>query len=90
MALVALSGPLTGQRFVLNNMTVIGREGDIALADPQASRKHCSVLPSGGGVQLTDLGSTNGTLVGGAKVTQTFVGVGQTFQIGQTQFRVEG
>ncbi|MBX3097509.1 MAG: FHA domain-containing protein [Fimbriimonadaceae bacterium] len=87
--LVALSGPLTGQRFTVNTLTVIGREGDIALADAQASRKHCSVSPSPGGVQLTDLGSTNGTLVGGARITQTFVGNGQTFQIGQTQFRVE-
>jgi len=88
-ALVALSGPLAGQRFPLHGPLVIGREGDLPLPDAQASRRHCSLTPVPGGVQLADLNSTNGTLVNGARVTQTFLAPGQVFQIGQSQFRVE-
>jgi ABC-type multidrug transport system ATPase subunit len=52
-------------------VTTIGREGTtITLASPLVSRAHAEVatLPGGGHV-LRDLGSTNGTFVGGQRVT---------------------
>lgn len=88
-AIVALSGPLAGQRFPLTGPVVIGREGDLPLPDAQASRRHCSLTPVPGGVQLTDLNSTNGTIVNGTRVSQTFLTPGQVFQVGQSQFRIE-
>jgi pSer/pThr/pTyr-binding forkhead associated (FHA) protein len=45
--------------------TVIGREGDIILADGRASRRHAQVTSSTAGITIEDLGSTNGTKVDG-------------------------
>ncbi|MFN3729060.1 MAG: FHA domain-containing protein [Fimbriimonadaceae bacterium] len=44
---------------------VIGREGDILTADPRTSRRHAKISLHDGVMQLTDLGSTNGTTVNG-------------------------
>jgi len=43
----------------------IGREGDIALADPKVSRRHAELVSESGNLTLTDVGSTNGTKVNG-------------------------
>lgn len=43
----------------------IGREGDIALADPKVSRRHAELVSENGVLTLTDVGSTNGTKVNG-------------------------
>lgn len=45
--------------------TVIGREGDIQLADGRASRRHAQIISDNGSLTLEDLGSTNGTKVNG-------------------------
>jgi hypothetical protein len=49
---------------------VIGRsrECDIVLSDPNVSRRHAELRPSGGGWELIDLGSTNGTRVNHRRV----------------------
>lgn len=48
----------------------IGRvEGnDMVLPSPEVSRSHCNVVVRGGRVIVTDLGSTNGTLVDGQRI----------------------
>jgi pSer/pThr/pTyr-binding forkhead associated (FHA) protein len=48
--------------------TVIGREGDISLADAKVSRRHAQIENSDGRLTVEDLGSTNGTKVGGDKL----------------------
>jgi pSer/pThr/pTyr-binding forkhead associated (FHA) protein len=45
--------------------TVIGREGDIQLADGRASRRHAQITSTDSGLTIEDLGSTNGTKVDG-------------------------
>ncbi len=55
-----------GRRLVIANAGVtIGRsrQCDIVLDDPNVSRRHAEVQPRGGAWIVTDLGSTNGTLV---------------------------
>jgi pSer/pThr/pTyr-binding forkhead associated (FHA) protein len=47
---------------------LIGREGDIALADPRVSRRHAALASENGAFFLSDLGSTNGTSVNGSKL----------------------
>src|SRR3712207_8041926 len=42
---------------------------DIVLSDPNVSRHHAEVRPSGDGFEVADLGSTNGTRVNGVTVT---------------------
>ena len=61
----------TGDRVPLGEYTVtIGRhhESIVVLADPNVSRHHAEVAPSGDGFAVTDLGSTNGTRVNGTKI----------------------
>lgn len=46
-------------------VTAVGREGDLALADPRVSRRHASVRNDNGEISVEDLGSTNGVKVDG-------------------------
>src|SRR5689334_11102744 len=48
---------------------VLGREeGDIVLGDPACSGRHAELSVGKDGVVVTDLGSTNGTYAGGARI----------------------
>lgn len=88
---LATSGPLTGQRFPIVAVLEIGREvAGISLAfDSMASRRHATLAPQADGVLVTDLGSTNGTLVNGTKVQSQLVRIGDTLTIGASTFRLE-
>jgi predicted component of type VI protein secretion system len=44
------------------------RDCDVVLEDPNVSRRHAEVRPSGGGWIVNDLGSTNGIKVNGRRV----------------------
>ncbi|MCH7471684.1 FHA domain-containing protein [bacterium] len=93
--LVALSGPLAGQRFTLSEgENAIGRsEGTILLAaDTQASRRHCTVTLANGVATLVDLGSSNGTRLGGVPCQPGIpqpVYSGDLLQIGSGEYRLE-
>jgi len=89
--LVAMDGPHAGRRFPVTAVIEIGREASgIALTgDPNASRRHASVSPGVGGVQVNDLGSTNGTYVDGARVSTAVARPGSMIRVGSTTFRVE-
>lgn len=88
---VALDGPLAGQRFAVTGSVELGREtGPIPLGfDSRTSRRHAALQPVAGGLMVTDLGSTNGVWVAGTKITSQLVRNGETFQVGSTTFRVE-
>jgi hypothetical protein len=51
---------------------VLGRskECDVVLDDPNVSRRHAEIRPSGGGWTVRDLGSTNGVKVNGRRLEQ--------------------
>lgn len=49
---------------------LVGREGDILLADPRVSRKHAQIASDNGTITVEDLGSTNGSFLNGAKLNQ--------------------
>lgn len=89
--LVAVSGPLTGQRFPVNGTIEAGRESvGIPLGfDQQASRRHAAFTAGPGGVQVQDLGSTNGTLVNGQRAQSAVLRPGDTVTIGNNSFRLE-
>ena len=61
-------GPLAGQEVKISNDLVIGREGDLVIADPEISRRHCSVRVVDGTLVLDDLQSLNGTWVNGKRI----------------------
>lgn len=91
VALVALDGPIAGQRFPLGPQeTIVGREGQILVSfDASASRRHASIVQAGNGAIVRDLGSTNGTLVNGVRVQEMTIRAGDTVTIGATTFRLE-
>lgn len=70
---------------------VIGRRDgvDLRIEDPASSRNHCILRLEGKRVQLIDLGSQNGVLFGGRRVTEAVLGAGDSFQIGQTVITVD-
>lgn len=69
-----------------------GSESDIRIDDPGISRRHIEirVYQTGQDSQLVavDLGSTNGTVIDGARVPQAPVGDGSTIKIGSTVINV--
>ena len=82
----------SGERFVLGDTTVtIGRlpESVLVLEDPNVSRQHAEIRPSGNGFVLADLGSTNGSKVNGIKVSERVLEDGDELTFGATSFRFE-
>jgi hypothetical protein len=64
-------------------------ENDLVIADPNVSRHHAEIRPIGQSFVLVDLGSTNGTKVNGAPVSQHTLKAGDTITIGATTVRFE-
>jgi len=69
----------------------IGRmpENDIVVADPNVSRRHAEIRPVGPNFVVVDLGSTNGTRVNGATISQHTLRTGDTITVGATTIRFE-
>ena len=91
------SGPHAQERFWIGSMQslTVGRTelADVALPrDPHMSSLHFAVACGSEHCHLQDLGSTNGTLVNGQKVTQTQLRDGDRILAGHTLFavRIEG
>ena len=59
-----------------------GEEVDIRLDDEGISRVHCSLEARGEEAVLRDLGSQNGTYVGGERVTERVLADGERVQVG--------
>lgn len=67
--------------------TVLGREPgcDIQLLDWKLSRRHARLDLTPEGVKVSDLGSTNGTLVNGQPITEAWLHHGDEIQIGNVK-----
>ena len=81
-----------GDRFVLGDTIVtIGRIPDnvLTLEDPNVSRNHAEIRPSGAGFVLADLGSTNGTKINGVRISERVLQDGDDLTFGATTLRFE-
>jgi len=70
-----------------------GAQCEVVLDDTEVSRVHLSIEPDAGGVLVTDLGSTNGTTLGGAplpKNVSTEWLPGQIVQLGAVTLELVG
>jgi two-component system cell cycle response regulator len=97
-ALVFLRGELLAVPIPLERDEVIlGRaiEADVRVNDPRASRLHARItteLDGDGGetrYRITDLGSTNGTLLNGQLITEAFLHDGDKLVIGEHLLRFD-
>ena len=82
---LVVDGP--GTRHELSHgRNVIGRgtEADIRLPDTGVSRKHVDVVLESGVATAEDLGSTNGTLVNGRRITRQALSDGDVIRIGHS------
>jgi pSer/pThr/pTyr-binding forkhead associated (FHA) protein len=71
--------------------TRIGRaaENDVVLPDPGVSRFHAEIERLPEGYVLRDLGSTNGTLVGGRRVRERLLEEGDILRCGDVEMGFE-
>ena len=89
--LKVISGPLAGQSLSLDRELVVGRDAaDLTIDDPEISRRHAVMRPVEGGVQVEDLGSSNGTLVDGRRIdAPTTLSRNGVVQVGGTKIAVD-
>lgn len=83
--LMNVTAPVTGP-------IVVGRSpgADIVLGDDFVSGRHLRVSPAGDSVVAVDLGSTNGTMLNGQRLTQpTTLREGDAIDIGEVRLKVE-
>ena len=90
-ALVFNEGPLSGRRIEVDAELVLGREdAGLTIEDEELSRRHAVIRPVDGGIEIEDLGSTNGTYVNGARTEgPTRLGGGDTVKLGRSVLKVE-
>lgn len=85
-ALIVVSGPNLGTRFTLSNSKQrIGRDSrcEIHLDDSETSRKHAEIDSVDGAFIITDLKSSNGTLINGQLIESRKLKDGDRLQIGK-------
>ncbi len=70
---------------------VVGRAvtSDVPIYDPTISRRHAEVSLTEGGVKVKDLGSSNGTFLNGARITEAIAGENDVITFGKVAFRVK-
>ncbi len=89
MAKLILRSDGTSKEFDLDKTgsLTVGRapDCDIPITDTQASRRHCSVIRLQQGYEVSDLGSTNGTLVNSTLVKRQKLKHGDVIRIGAVE-----
>ena len=85
-----LSGSVFGRSFPLLGPVSVGRasECELLLRDDGLSRRHARLIPTAEGVQLEDLGSTNGCFINGARVLRGVARPGDEIVFDSVRFRL--
>jgi hypothetical protein len=92
--LVVQAGPpeLRGVRVPIDRVVTIGRspDADITIADSFVSGHHARVSPGAGAPVITDLDSTNGTVLNGSRIAHaTNLADGDLVTLGDVVLKVE-
>jgi hypothetical protein len=88
--LLITSGPRTGERHLLFNGFLIGKQPgcNLIIEDGYTSSQHAQVaMDQNGMCKLYDRGSTNGTYVNGVRITESQLLHGLVIRIGSTEMR---
>jgi pSer/pThr/pTyr-binding forkhead associated (FHA) protein len=82
------------RRHVFDQQAVVGRDPDcdVPLASHSVSRRHALLEKTTDGWSLRDLGSANGTFLGGVRVTEVPLSKGASLRFGDVEalFEIEG
>src|SRR5205085_11230702 len=91
--LVVVQGRSASQTLkVGSGVMTIGRQQDcqLRIASSQVSGKHCQIFEKKGLLLVSDLGSSNGTIVTGKKIAeQRVLEPGDEFTVDSGKFRIE-
>ncbi|MGH8086513.1 MAG: FHA domain-containing protein [Lysobacter sp.] len=87
-----ISGSVFGRSFPLIGPMSVGRasECELLLRDEGLSRRHARLIPTAEGVQLEDLGSTNGCFINGTRVVRGVARSGDEIVFDTVRFRLMG
>lgn len=88
---VVLSGFYEGLEVLIDRERIVigrGRKADLALAEATISREHAAIGFEAEGFYVEDLGSTNGTLVNGARITRQRLKSDDEIQMGKLRIGV--
>jgi DNA-binding NtrC family response regulator len=90
---LVVEGPDAGSRAVLDGSTgklLVGTGPlcELRLTDPTVSRRHASIDLTELGVLVSDLGSTNGSFLGDARVVAAYLSRGVRLRLGSTTIEV--
>ncbi|HXK20051.1 MAG TPA: ATP-binding protein, partial [Polyangiaceae bacterium] len=83
--LAVVEGPAVGQEFKIEGSATIGRspEATVMVDDPGVSRLHARIRRNeGGGFEVEDLGSKNGTFVNGTRIEHALANLGDKIRVG--------
>jgi pSer/pThr/pTyr-binding forkhead associated (FHA) protein len=80
-----LEVPIDRDRVVVGR----GKGADVMIAEPTMSRAHAALGCEGPEFFVQDLGSTNGTLVNGARFERVVLRDGDEIQLGKLRLRVK-
>ena len=87
--LIGISDSVKGRQFQISKeRTSIGRNSanDVVIDDPTVSSQHCYIAIRAGHSVIHDLNSTNGTTIGGERITEAEIESGQRIVIGALEF----
>jgi len=89
--LTVIGGKANRKELSLNIPVIVGRSREVGLtiAHPMVSRQHCEIFEADGALRIRDLGSTNGTFVGGKKVPEAVLRPHDQFSIGPLTFEID-
>lgn len=86
-----LRGPAADEVRDIDRDLLVGRtDADVEIPDPEVSRRHAVIRPVPDGVEVEDLGSSNGTFVDGQRLTaKRTLTQTATLRVGGTELKIE-
>ena len=86
-----VSGVYFGKTFPLRGKTSLGRhsDNDIFINVDGISRKHAVISIVADGLEIEDLGSSNGTFVNGDKITKQAIKIGDEIKLDNIRFLIQ-
>ena len=86
-----VEGPDVGASFAAPERVTVGTAAgnDLTVKDPTVSRFHLELTRRGDRIAVADLGSTNGTLLAGARLERAEIAPGSVLALGATRLKIE-